>query len=100
MTYPILCRRVFRSNFPERLGYSPNLDQPQTFSEKIQWRKLHDRRTLLVLAVDKYRVRDYVRARIGEHLLIPLLHDCTDPEQNSSPRLSRRTSSSPTTVQE
>jgi hypothetical protein len=50
-------------------GVWPDLHNPRTFSEKIQWRKLHDRRETLTLFADKYRVRDYVAARIGEQHL-------------------------------
>lgn len=50
-------------------GKWPDLAEPKTFSEKIQWRKLHDRRDKLTLFADKYRVRDYVAARIGDRYL-------------------------------
>jgi len=46
-------------------GAWPDLTNPKTFSEKIQWRKLHDRRDTLTLFADKYRVRDYVETKIG-----------------------------------
>src|SRR5262249_51830122 len=47
----------------------PDLAAPRTFSEKVQWRKLHDRRAILTQFADKYRVRDYIEAKIGaQHL--------------------------------
>ncbi len=47
----------------------PDFTHPRTFSEKVQWRKLHDRRDKLTLFADKYRVRDYVESKIGaQHL--------------------------------
>ena len=50
-------------------GAWPDLANPKTFSEKVQWRKLHDRRDKLTLFADKYRVRSYVEAKIGAQYL-------------------------------
>jgi hypothetical protein len=51
----------------------PNLAEPKTFNEKIQWLKLNYRDPLLVQCADKLRVRDYVRSAIPGDILIPLL---------------------------
>lgn len=59
--------------FRLKVGYSLNLDNPKTFNEKIQWLKLHDRNPLYTQLVDKYEVRQYVKEKIGEEFLIPLL---------------------------
>ena len=56
-----------------RLGEKPDLDHPQTFSEKIQWLKLNDRNPLYTKLVDKYEVRAYVAQKLGEEYLVPLL---------------------------
>ncbi len=50
-----------------------NLDNPQTFNEKLQWLKLYDRRPEYTVMVDKYAVKDYVAGMIGEEYIIPLL---------------------------
>jgi hypothetical protein len=71
-------------------GYWPNLRQPKTFIEKIQWKKLHDRRELLVRTADKFAVRDYVRAKGLEGILIPLLWYGTDPKAIPFEQLSER----------
>jgi len=57
-----------------------NLDRPQTFSEKIQLLKLSSDTPLLTRLVDKYAVRDWVSAKIGERYLVPLLGvwDCAE----------------------
>lgn len=47
--------------------------KPKTFTEKIQWLKINDRRDRYVRLVDKYTVREYVKICIGECYLIPLL---------------------------
>ena len=50
-----------------------NLANPQTFNEKLQWLKLHDRKPEYTQMVDKYAVREYIAKTIGEEYLIPLL---------------------------
>ncbi len=54
-------------------GETLNLDNPQTFNEKIQWMKLYDSTPLKTRLADKYLVRDWVKEKIGEEYLIPLL---------------------------
>lgn len=49
------------------------MQSPKTFNEKLQWLKLHDRNPLYTIMVDKYKVRDYIKNRIGTEYLIPLL---------------------------
>ena len=51
----------------------PNLKNPKTFNEKLQWLKLHDRNPEYTKMVDKYAVRKYIKEKIGEEYLIPLL---------------------------
>ena len=51
----------------------PDLKNPRTYNEKLQWLKLHDRRPLYTQLVDKYAVRRYVAERIGGEYLIPLV---------------------------
>ena len=50
-----------------------NLDNPQTYTEKLQWLKLYDRQPKYTIMQDKYAVRDYVAETIGEEYLVPLL---------------------------
>ena len=50
-----------------------NLDNPCTFNEKIQWLKLYDSTPIKTRLADKYLVRDWVKEKIGEQYLIPLL---------------------------
>ena len=51
----------------------PNLRNPKTFNEKLQWLKLHDRNPEYTKMVDKYEAREYIKEKIGEEYLIPLL---------------------------
>ena len=59
--------------FRGRIGKELNLDNPQTFNEKLQWLKLYDRNPNYPKLVDKYEVRKYVSNTIGEKYLIPLI---------------------------
>jgi len=64
-------------------GYPLNLENPQSFNEKIIYKKLFDRNPLLPLTADKYRARQYIRDRIGweaDNHLIPLLYVTDNPE--------------------
>jgi len=60
-------RLKFRKNF----GRWPNLRNPQTFNEKLNWLKLHDRNPLYTRMVDKYEAKEYVASIIGEEYIIP-----------------------------
>lgn len=55
------------------MGKRLNLKNPQTFSEKLQWLKLYDRRPDYTTMVDKYAVKKYVADIIGEEYIIPTL---------------------------
>ena len=50
-------------------GKLPNLEDPQTFSEKQQWYKLNDKNPLMAQCADKYDVREYIQACGYESLL-------------------------------
>ena len=58
------------------MGYKLNLRNPQTFNEKLQWLKLYDRNPEYTKMVDKYEVRKYIKEKIGEEYLIPILGVC------------------------
>ena len=50
-----------------------DLDNPQTFNEKLQWLKLNDRHEEYTQMVDKYEAKKYVANLIGEEYIIPTL---------------------------
>lgn len=56
-----------------KTGKKLDLNHPKTFNEKLQWLKLHDRNPLYTTLVDKYAVRDYIKEKLGEEYLIPLI---------------------------
>lgn len=59
--------------FRIEMGYWPNLDEPTTFCEKLQWLKLNFRRPEFTQMVDKLAAKKYVADIIGEEYIIPVL---------------------------
>ena len=64
-------RKYLKKIFKYRMGKELNLDNPKTYSEKLQWIKLYDRNPLYTKLVDKYEVKEYIKEKIGEEYLIP-----------------------------
>lgn len=58
-----------RKLYKERMGQDLNLDDPQTFDDKLWYLKLHNRDPLLTICSDKYRVREYVEQCGLGHIL-------------------------------
>lgn len=79
--------KFIRSHFVKRMGYEPNLESPQTFSEKIQWMKLNDKNPLKTRFSDKFCVREHIAKVIGEEYLIPLILESTSPTAVTSSSL-------------
>lgn len=59
--------------FRLKMGRRLNLDNPQTFSEKLQWLKLYNRKPEYTQMVDKYEAKKYIASIIGEEYIIPTL---------------------------
>lgn len=59
--------------FKARTGEELELANPITFNQKIQWLKIYDKNPMKTILADKYLVRDWVRDRIGDKYLVPLL---------------------------
>ena len=55
------------------VGKKLNLDNPQTFNEKLQWLKLNDHKDIYTTMVDKFEAKNYVANIIGEEYIIPTL---------------------------
>ena len=51
----------------------PNLKNPKTFNEKLQWLKLHDRKPVYSTMVDKFASKAFVAERIGAEYAVPAL---------------------------
>lgn len=65
----VLLSMKYKHYFHKKLDW----DNPQTFSEKIQWLKIYGRTPINVVMSDKYAVKQYIKECIGEQYVIPLL---------------------------
>ena len=65
--------KYLQKMFYKRMGYELNLQNPQTYSEKLQWMKLYDHNPLYTKLVDKYEVKQYVSDTIGSQYIIPTI---------------------------
>jgi hypothetical protein len=73
--------RIFLSlYYRRRMRRRLNLQNPQSFTEKIQWLKLNWRDDILTECVDKYEVRNFVEERIGPEILKDLYGVYEKPE--------------------
>ena len=75
--FRLLCSLQFLINY----RFWPNLVQPRRFSEKVWHRLLYERNPILTMISDKYRVRDYVAAKVGCDYLVPLLWSGDKPDE-------------------
>ena len=57
--------KIYKSKF----GKNPNLNNPISFNEKVQWLKLNWFDETAIKCADKFEVRKYVEKRIGEEYL-------------------------------
>lgn len=69
MSSETFLKKAFRYS----MGRELNLDNPVTYTEKLQWLKLYDHRPEYTRMVDKYGVKQYVAERLGEEHVIPVL---------------------------
>ena len=72
--YPAMRRR-----FEENLGHPPNLENPRSFSEKLQWRKINDRNPLFPILSDKAAAKTWITEKIGEDRTVPTLFEAESP---------------------
>ena len=70
-----------KMKFKRVMGKELDLENPQTFNEKLQWLKLYNRKPEYTMMVDKYKVRQYIKEKLGEEYLIPLLGAWDDPDE-------------------
>lgn len=65
----LFLRVVFRF----KVGYWPNLKNPKSYNEKLQWLKLYNKNSEYTQLVDKIAVKDFVAKVIGKDYLIPTI---------------------------
>ena len=71
--------RRIRRDYRRIHGHYVRLFPPRTYNEKIQYRKIFDRRPFLTLTSDKLTLRDYARQKLGLDLTPQLYHVTPDP---------------------
>lgn len=59
--------------YARAIGRKLNWNKLEAYTEKMQWVKLYDATPIKTRLSDKYLVRDWVKDKIGEKYLIPLL---------------------------
>ncbi len=62
---------MIKMQYRIKTGRRLNLKNPQRFTEKLQWYKLYYKNPLMIQCVDKYDVREYVKSKGLENILIP-----------------------------
>lgn len=59
--------------YKAEFGITPNLKEPKSFNEKIQWLKLHDRNPIYSEYVDKITAKKKIGEIIGPEYIVPML---------------------------
>lgn len=71
---PIISDELYlRIKFRVIVGYWPNLKNPKSYNEKLQWLKLHNKKQEYTMMVDKIEAKKYVSSIIGEKYIIPTI---------------------------
>lgn len=65
----VWCKKLYR----ESIGRPINFNRPKDINEKILWLSFFTNTSSWTTLADKYAVREYVKERIGEEYLVPLL---------------------------
>ncbi len=66
-------REKIRRLFRREVGFEGDFENPKTHWEKVQYRKLYGNHEFYGRLADKILVRDYVKERVGDDILVPLL---------------------------
>lgn len=66
-------KMMLKIQYKIKTGRKLNFKNPQRYTEKIQWYKLNYKNPIMHQCVDKYGVRDYVRKKGLEHILVNLV---------------------------
>ena len=72
---------LLKAGYRKSMRRNLSLENPQKFTEKIQWLKLYDRNPLHTMKADKYAVREFVKNTIGEQHLVELFGVYDRPEE-------------------
>ena len=59
--------------YKQKIGHSISWNNPKTYTEKMQVEKLYNYKEIKTVLSDKYRVREWIKEKIGDKYLVPLL---------------------------
>ena len=71
---------LLRRKYRYHMGKELDLENPRSYTEKLQWLKLYDRRQIYTEMVDKYQAKLFAAQRIGGEYIIPTLGVWDRPE--------------------
>src|SRR5690606_7832438 len=71
--YLVSDKHFVNRQFKQCLGRRPNLRNPKTFNEKLQWLKLNWFDQRAVTCADKVSLREFVAERVGPQYLMPVI---------------------------
>ncbi len=78
--YALSDENFIKKTYKENFGEDLNLDDLQTFNQKMQYQKLHCNQPIHTLCADKLAVREYIKEKVGEQYLIPLVMYTDNPK--------------------
>ena len=61
--------KLIEKRFKKKIGNKPDLIDPTTYNEKLQWLKLNWYDPIATQCADKYAVRKFVKERVGDEIL-------------------------------
>lgn len=83
-------KQYLKCLFRCRMGYKLDLNNPKSYSEKLQWLKLYDRDPMYTSLVDKYEVKKYVSELIGQEHVAKTFGIWEKPEEINFDELPNR----------
>lgn len=81
--------RILSEVYEKKMNKKLNWEHLETYTEKMQWEKIHNHDPEKTRLSDKYLVRDWVEDKIGKEYLIPLLgvwEDFSEIDLSSLPK--------------
>ncbi len=64
-------KKLIEKKFYEMLGYFPDLQNPKTFNEKINWLKLNNYNPIENICADKATFKEYLKEKSLENCIVP-----------------------------
>lgn len=74
-------RKYIGKLYVKRTGLRLDWNKLEAYTEKMQWIKLYDATDMKAMLTDKYSVRNWVKNKIGEEYLVPLIGVWNDFEE-------------------